>query len=262
MIAPTSTSTPIPLNTPFVPPTIVAAAPSEQFDSLLTYEYSLPSGWSQVRTENSLVLVDRTGKLTVSISEQVIEPWKYPTILALAAQLTPEEPSGWDRWNLVSKQSVRSGNAHEFRYGGEKNGVEYMNFIHWFMWGDIHVQVSAEVPEFDWNISGSIRSTLSSVLESFEPHDDSRIFTESDVLTILAQRLDDRPSGVFARDDVARARYEMTCRQILTDLVQTPLHFGAGMWQMSAQTLESVETWRVFAPSGSIVAQDTNQSRC
>lgn len=258
----TATPTRVPLGTPYVPPTIVAAAPGEQFNPQLNYSYTLSPGWSEVRTESSIILHDASGKIRVTITEKVTEPWKFPTAIALGIQSKPDQPANWDSWNLINQQSIRSGNAYEFQYTGMKDGVKHLNFIQWFMWGDIHVQVSAEVPEFDWDLSSSVRSSLSRVLESFEPHDGSRFFTESEVMTILAQRLDDRPSGIYARDEVVRARYEMTCRQIFTDLLSSPAHLGDGVWQASANTLQGTESWRVFEPSGSIIALDSNNSRC
>ncbi len=260
-LVPTATSTPVPLNTP-VPVTIVSAAPEDQFQPSLNYQYELASGWSEARTESSIILHDRSGKITVTIDEIVTEPWQYPTAVAHGIQLEPARPEGWDSWVKLSESSIRADEAYEHQYTGVKNGIEYRNFIQWFMWGDIRVQVSAEIPTFDWDFSSTVRGSLQRVLESFETHDGARFFTESDVLTVLAQRLDDRPSGVYARDEVVRARYELTCRQIFTDLIQAPVHLGDGIWQASANTLQGIETWRVFEPGGSFISFDSNNSRC
>lgn len=259
----TATPTAIPVaGTAYVPPQVVAAAPGDQFVPQLNHQYTLPTGWSEVKTDSSRVLYDPSGKISITITEHVVEPWKYPTALALGTQLLPSRPSGWEDWVFVSSRSIRSGNSYEFRYTGIKDNHTYTNFIQWYMWGDVHVQVSAEVPEFDWNASSAIRSGMSAVMNSFEPHDNSKQFTESEAMGILEQRLDERASGIYARDNVILARYEMTCNQIFTDLIQGAVHFGAGIWQMSAQALEGTETWRVFEPSGSVVALGSNKSRC
>lgn len=261
-LVPTATSTPVPVGTTYVPPTVVAAPTGNEFQSLLKHQYTLPNGWSEVRTESALVLYDSTRKISIKITEQTIEPWKYPTALALGVQSLPTKPADWDEWSLLSRRPIRSDSVYEFQYNGMKDNHKFVNFIQWFVWGDIHVQVSAEVPESDWNSNSSIRSNLTAVMDSFDPHDGSQVFTEAEAMALLAARMDDRQSGVFARDEVIKARYEMTCRQLFTELIQGAVHFGDGLWQMSAQTLDGTETWRVFEPSGAILALDYNKSTC
>lgn len=230
--------------------------------SRLNYDYTLPNGWTEVRTDNSLVLYDPSRRLSVTITEQIVEPWKFPTALALGAQLLPDEPTDWDEWNLGFQQPIGSGDSYKFEYDGKKFGHDYLNFIRWYLWGDSHVQVSAELSQEAWDSSPSLGTELNTLIGSFSPHDGTRVFTEEDVMTMLSLRLDERRSGIFARDEVLRARYELTCSQIFTDLISGAENFGGGVWQMSAQALEGQEAWRVYAPSGSIVAIDSNKSRC
>lgn len=259
---PTVTPTPAPVGSTYVPPRVAAAAPEQQFQSPLNYQYILPTGWSEVRTESSLILYDGTGKIGITITEQLIEPWKFPTALALAAQLNAAIPTNWDYWQVQSQRPIRSGSVYEFQYEGSRDGNLYKSFIQWFLWGDMHVQVSADVPQLDWDENASISHGLAAVMNSFEPHDGSPVYTESEAMALLEQRLDARQSGIFARNEIIRARYELTCNQIFTDLIPGADHFGDGLWQMTAQTLEGSESWRVYEPSGAVHAFDSNNSRC
>lgn len=259
---PTSTPIPAATSTAYIPPTITPASPGTEFEASLNYQYELPSGWSEVRTQSQLVLVDRSGKIIVNISEQQVEPWRFPTAIALGVALLPSQPNGWDEWSPIVKRPVKSDIVYEFRYGGLKDSQEYLNIIHWYMWGDVRIQVSVEVPTFDWNESPDVQRTVQDLLDGFEPHDGSSLFTSNEVLALLAPRMDERPSTIYARDEIARARYELTCAQIYQDLLEAPEYFGVGLWQMSAQTLSGTEAWRVYEPFGSVGALDSNNSVC
>lgn len=259
--APTATSTPAPTATPFIPPT-VAAAPEDLFIAQLNHQYVVPSGWSQSNTESSLVLWDRSGKINVTISESSVDRWRYPSVVALRGSTLPVLTSDWDSWSLGSEGVIKSGTAYEFQITGLKNGIPYRQYTHWYMWGDVLVEVSAEIPEFDWNNSITVRDNVLAVLNSFSPHDTTHLFTVQDVLGLLSDHFDDRPSGIRARDEVIRTSYEMTCRQLYTDLIQIPEYLSFGLWQVSAQTLTGTETWWVFEPNGSIMTLSSNLSKC
>ena len=253
--APTATATPL------VQPTI-SAAPDDLFKPVLNYDYTLPAGWSESRTDSSIVLADPSDKITVTITEKPVERWRYQTVIALGEITFPDRPSGWSLWFSNSSGPIKTGTAYEFNNGGTKRGVAYLNFIHWYVWGDMHVQLSAEIPQFDWASSVSIRSKLQSVLDTFTPHDETHLLTSDDVLAVMFERLDDRPSGIYARNDALRFRYELTCRDIYTDLMTEPEYLGTGLWQLTAQTIEGTETWWVFEPTGSIMTLNSNRNRC
>ncbi len=240
----------------------MSAAPGEQYVPLLNHQYEVPSSWSQVNTGSSIVVVDSSEKVTIEIAEMEVEPWLFPTVLALGDQLVPGIPSDWSEWELESSGSIKGGNAYEFQFSGTKHGVPYVSFVHWFMYGDVHIQLTADIPEFDWSASSEIRSNVRQVLDSFEPNDGHRLFTEERVMELLALRLDDRASGIYARNEEIRARYELTCGQILTDLPFQLAHLGDGLWQLTAQGLEGLESFRIFEPRGSIDAFTSNYSIC
>ncbi|MDA1297830.1 MAG: hypothetical protein O3B04_07520 [Chloroflexi bacterium] len=251
----------IPSPTPFVQPTVVAA-PEDLFDPLLNYRYTVPADWSERKTQSALVLADPSGKISVSITESTFERWRFQTIIALGATTFPDRPPGWSIWSSHSLGVIKANTAYEFQFKGVKNGIPYLQFIHWYVWGDVHVQVAADVPEFDWNAGTSVRSTLQSVLDNFAPHDETHLLTGQDVLAAMFDRLDNRPSGIYARNEALRMRFELTCRDIYTDLMSAPEYLGGGLWQLTAQTLEGTEAWWVFEPNGSIMSLNSNFSKC
>lgn len=255
-IAPTPTAT-----IPPVQPT-VSAAPVELFSSVLNYEYEVPSGWSETRTESSIVITDPSGKMKVTISETPVDRWRYQTVTALGAATFPEQPSGWNLWILKAVAAIKVATAYEFQFAGEKGVTPYLQFVHWYLWGDVHVEVAAEVPSFDWSTSAKVRSDVQLILDSFTPHDGANLLTSADVLAAIYERLDDRPSGIYGRNEELRMRYELTCRDIYNDMVMQPEYLGNGLWQVIAPTLQSVETWWVFEPGASIMTLNSNQSRC
>jgi hypothetical protein len=261
MASPTATPTPAPTATPFIPPT-VAAAPEDLFNPQLSYQYETPNGWSESKTESALVLWDTSGKISITITESPVDRWRYPSVVALRGSTLPELTSDWDSWAISSEAIIKSGRAYEFQITGMKSRVSYRQFTHWYVWGDVLVEVSAEVPEFDWNNSIVVRESVLAVLNSFSPHDTTNLFTTQDVLGLLNGHFDDRPSGIRARDEVIRTSYEMTCRQLYTDLIQIPEYLSFGLWQASAHTLTGTETWWVFEPNGSIMSVSSNLSKC
>lgn len=257
---PTSVPTAIP--TLFVPPT-VSGSPEDLFDQTLNYQYLVPTGWSIHRTESSLVLTDRTGKITVTVTEVPVERWRYQAVITLGTSTSPDRPSQWSTWTPISTSLIKSGAAYEFQYIGVKSGASYRQFVHWYIWGDVRVQVSADVPEFDWASNAAIRTTFQSILTTFTPHDGTHLLTNQDVLDLMFERLDDRPSGIFVRNEALRARVEMSCRDIYNDLLNPPDYLGNGLWQMTATTaLHGTEAWWVFEPNGSIMNLNSNISRC
>ncbi len=261
---PTATPTPIPtpVATLFVPPKVVAAAPGDQFQPILTHVYELPGQWSEVRTDSAVVFYDRTGRISVTISEQAVERWKYPNVYTLGAQTEPERPAEWDTWSIESREQLWNELAQEFVFSGAKHGIDYLNIVRWFFWGEVLVQFTVEVPRSDWEERVSIHDMLQGVLASFAPHDGTELFDETDVLALLRLRMTDRSSGIYGRDEVARARIELSCDEIFTDLLEIPVYLGRGVWQAQASTLSSTDSWQVFEPSGAIGAKNTNESVC
>ena len=213
-------------------------------------------------TDASVVLYDRSKKISVAVTEQMIERWKYPTVIALGVQKSPARPYGWTSWSLESGNWSQLGRTYEFMSVGIKHHLEYVNVTHWYLWGEVNVQVSAEIPSVDWEGQTSLYVELQKVLTSFAPHDDTTFLDKSDVLALMGTRLDERESGIYGRDEVLRARVELSCRQIFTDLLNLPVYRGEGVWQASASTLVGTEWWQIFEPSGTIQALISNQGVC
>ncbi len=258
---PLSTVLPAPTATPFIVPTVTGAAEG-QFQSLLNYQFNLPPGWSERLTDSSMVLSDPSGKISVTITEQPFERWRYQNIISYGVANFPDRPSGWDVWSNTSAGAIKFNTAWEYQFGGEKNGEQYLNFVHWYAWGDLQVQVSTEVPAFDWNFGPSVRTMVNTVTGSFKPHDETNMLTSEEVLAIMFERMDERPSNIYGRNDALRRRFEFTCRDIYNDMIIEPVYLGGGLWQISAPTSESVESWWVFEPAGSIMSVSSNISRC
>lgn len=264
-IRPTPTNTPIasPTPTAIVPPTVVAAPVEQQFEPLLNYGYSLLDGWTETRTDSSIVIYDSSLKISITISEQIEERWRYPTVGALGAQNSPVGPVGWETWEADSERWLGLEGKYEFIYIGTKHEIEYVNVIHWFLWGEVRVQVSADIPLEDWEQEEPrLRTDLEQFLDSFQPHVGPNFFDENDVLAMLATRFDDRKSGIFGRDEVARARVELSCQQIYTDFMEQPVYLGDGVWLARAETLEGIEFWELYEPTGEIQASQSNKSVC
>ena len=262
--SPTAVPTTAPTATATVPPVApaVSAAPVELFSSLLNYQYDVPSSWSETRTASSIVITDPSGKIKVTITEESVDRWRYQTVTALGAAQFPERPDGWELWVLKSVASIKVTTAYEFQFTGEKKSTPYLEFVHWYLWGDVHVSVTAEVPAFDWSTSARVRSDLSLILDSFTPHDGTNLMMSQDVLAAMYERMDERASGIYGRNEELRMRYELTCRDIYNNLLMQPEYLGNGLWQVAAPTLQGVETWWVFEPGGSIMTLNSNQSRC
>ena len=182
---------------------------------------------------------------------------------ALGVLSSPTQPNDWSTWDNIFKDWIYSGDAYEFVYTGVKHDIDYVNIVHWYLWGEINVQVSADIPRVMWEGEDTrLYDDLEEVLVSFNPHSGNGFFGESDVLALLYERMDDRKSGIFGRDEEIRARVELSCRDIFTDMLNQPVYLGDGVWQASAQTLESTEIWQVFEPNGFIQAQGSNMSVC
>lgn len=262
--SPTPIPTLVPTPTATVPPVqpTISAAPVEQFSSLLDHRYDVPAGWIETRTESSILITDPSGKITLTIAEKSVDRWRYQTVASLGSTQFPERPAGWDLWVLNTVGLIKVVAAYEFQFSGNKGGAPYLQFVHWYMWGDVHVSVSAEVPAFDWSTSSKVRSDVGLMLDSFTPHTGTNLLTEQDVLASLRDRLDDRASGINGRNEELQMGYEMSCRDIYNNLVMQPEYLGTGLWQVVAPTLQGVETWWVFEPGASIMPLNSNQSRC
>ncbi len=260
--AQTATPTPQPTTPAVVLPT-VNASPDDLFRSRLNYQYTLPSGWLQQRTESALVLYDASAKVSVTISEKPIERWRYQTVAAMGAATFPDRPNGWTVWSSQTVGLIKNGDAYEFQFTGTKNGQSYLQIVHWYFWGDVHVEVSLQVPRFDWDVNSNVRNQVQVVLDSFSPHDRTNLLTAQEVWDIMYERMDNRPSGVFARNEQARLRYELTCREIYEDLMQQPQYADGGVWQVVATTpFDGLQSWWVFEPSGTIMSLASNASGC
>jgi hypothetical protein len=242
-------------------PTVVSA-PAEPYKPVLTHSYTIPAGWNRTFTQDSAVITDASGKIVVKIKESTIERWRYPSVSVMGVSLFPERPAGWSQWSLTTAAPIKNNEAYEFQFVGILSGVSYLQFVHWYLWGDVHVEVSTEVPAFDWSSSVSTRNLVQSVMESFVAHTGTSLMTAQDVLEALYVRLDDRQSGIYTRDEVIRGRVELTCRDIYETLLGEPVYVGNGMWQATAYTMEGVETWWVYEPTGTVVAVNSNISRC
>lgn len=181
---------------------------------------------------------------------------------ALGIQESPVQPEGWTSWNGVSSDWPEPYDSYQFVLTGFKHGIEYVNVIRWFLWGEVHVSVSAEIPLVDWEGKTGLYDQLQDFLASFDPHDESRFFEEAEILELLSVRLDERKSGIYARDEVIRARVELSCRQVFTDLLLRPVYLGGGVWQASAPHILGTEFWQIFEPTGDIKAEISNQSVC
>lgn len=249
--------------TPTVEPTaVVVSAPADAYVPMLSYSYTLPDGWTQAVVDESILLSDSTGTINVTLTERTIDRWRFQAINVLGVTDFPERPKGWDTWFSSALGSIKGGQAFEFQFTGTKDDVSYLNFVHWYLWGDVNVEVDAEISSFDWNSSSTARSQLQTVLDSFKPHVGGQIMELEEIMLLLEARLDNRPAGVYVRDEVIRGRVEITCRQVFEDLLSEPEYVGNGTWQATAYTLEGAETWWIYEPTGSIVSVDSNKSRC
>ena len=81
---------------------------------MLSHVYELPAGWSEVRTDSSVVFYDQTGRINVAISERFIERWRYPTVYVLGALTEPERPAEWDTWSIGSRCGRYQSAGHAF----------------------------------------------------------------------------------------------------------------------------------------------------
>jgi hypothetical protein len=212
---------------------------------------------------DSVVLYDRSTSISVTITEFPVNRWRYPTVGVLGVLTSPNQPEDWTNWTNTTKNWKYSGTAYEFVYTGVKNDIDYVNIVHWHLWGEVNVQVSADIPKDLWDAEDDrLFNELQDVLESFNPHSGDGFFVESDVLSVLYGRMDDRDSTIYGRDETIPARVELSCRDIFTNLLQRPIYLGDGVWQAAAQTLEGTEFWHIFEPNGFIQAQQSNQSVC
>ena len=245
-----------------VPTAVVVSSPEDSYTPSLSYSYTLPEGWSQTVVGETIVLRNATGTTKVTISERTIDRWRYPDVNVFGVTNFPERPRGWDTWYSASTGLIKGGQAYEFQFTGAKNNVPYNNFVQWYLWGDVNVEVDAEILSSDWNAGGTDRYELLTFLESYKAHVGGPILTVEDVLGFLEERLDDRPAGVYVRDEVIRGRVEITCRQLFEDFLNQPEYVGNGTWQAVAYTVDGAETWWVYEPTGTIAAVNSNHSKC
>jgi hypothetical protein len=244
------------------PTAVIVSSPGDSYKTVLNHSYTVPAGWTKTVVGESIVLKNSAGTTKVTITERQIDRWRFPAINVLGVTSFPDRPVGWDTWYSASVGLIKGDQAYEYQFTGAKDNVSYLNFIQWYLWGDINVEVNSEITAFDWNSSSAARAELQSVLDSFKPHDGVAVMTVSEVLAVLEERLDNRPSGIYVRDEVIRGRVELTCRQVFEDLLNQPEYVGNGTWQTSAYTLDGVETWWVYEPSGTIVSVNSNRSKC
>ncbi len=264
IVIPTATPTSVPNPTPtsVIPPTIVAAAPGDQFEPTLSYQYELPRGWSEVRSGTELVLYDSTRMARIIITERNVDRPRYPTIAFLGIEQNPDQPVGWTSWDQQYKDWPAPGTFYRFMYEGENHGIPYMNLVYWYLWGEVHVEVSAEIPVADWDERHDMFDEMMEVLDSFTPHIDEPRLELIDVLASLDEYMTDRLSEIYGRDEQIRARVELTCQQIFDTLVLLPTYMGNGTWQASAPNMQTVERWFIYEPGGSVAPDLANQSSC
>jgi hypothetical protein len=201
--------------------------------------------------------------VTIDIKARIADRVRFPSVQIYAASENPVFSGAWTNVDLIGTNSLRNGQAVEFVYAGDLNGVRQHLIVHWYLRGDRLIEVTLRVNGASWQ-NLDVQDDVRMVLASFAvDHAGARVPLE-DVFNAVTERFPGNPrSGIIVRDDIAGGTVELTCIEAVAPHVQQPVYQGNGEWKI-VTSLEphGYNEWTVYEPGLQVVASAGNDSNC
>lgn len=234
---------------------------SGTFEPLLTYSYLLPRDWEEIVGDDETVIVHRSGDVHVSLRERTVDRSFFKSIIEVGQS---QEPTDFVDWSERSLFDVRVTGPYSYRleYAGTKLGEQRIAIVEWHLWGELLVEVVIEADASVWAQNTNLRNTARLVAASFTPDASASLVEASQVENLLRVRFGQKLSNVFVTSETSAGQVELSCRQVLNDLLSEPVYVRSGQWQVFAVTQQGAQVWQVFEPTLNIVPAEHNTSTC
>ena len=254
-ILPTPTTVPVPVFT------VTLLDRSGTYAPVISYDYVVPDQWQAVIGDDEIVLEDPSGTARVTLRELQVDRSQVDSLSELILVDQPDDFVDWADRSLSDSRTINA-LAHEFSYAGTKYGEQYVATVRWQLRGELLIEVTTEATAAGWAGDSRLRNRTALAAASFTSFPDLPVASLFEIENQLMVRFGQRPSGIFQSQNGGSGTAELTCRDVFSDLLSTPLYSGSGTWQVFAVGDQGAQVWQIFEPSQSIVPAAHNTSAC
>lgn len=234
---------------------------SGTFAPVMPYQYSIPLDWVEVTGDDEIVLTHRTRQAQVTVRERSVDRALIESIVKLA-QL--EDPVAFVDWNERSLFDISLTGEHSlrFEYAGTKLDEPQIAVVDWYLWGELLIEVVTESEASAWALDTNLHNTAQLVAASFAPDESIPLVDAVAIENQLRVLFNQKPSNIFVDSANGAPQFELSCKQVLLDVLSEPVYVGSGEWQVFAVTQQGAQVWQVFEPTLNITAATHNTSNC
>lgn len=234
---------------------------SGTFVPVMPYQYSVPLDWVEITGDDEIVLTHRTRQVQVTVRERPVDRALIESIVELA-QL--KDPVAFVDWNERSLFDIRLTGEHSLRleYAGTKLGGPQFAVVDWYLWGELLVEVVTESEAPAWALDSNLHNTGQLIAASFAPDESTPLVDGVAIENQLRVRFNDKLSNIFVDSANDAPQFELSCKQVLLDVLSEPVYVGSGEWQVFAVTQQGAQVWQVYEPTLNITAATHNTSDC
>lgn len=238
---------------------------SGTFEPVMPYEFLIPLDWKIFVGTSEIVVAHRSDKAQVSLLERPADRSQAESIVDLAGLLEPVAFLDWSERSLFNV-SVTGDDSLQFEYAGTKLGKPQVAVVDWYLWGELLIEVVTEADASAWAADTNLHNTAQLVAASFAPNTKSSLASAAEVQNLLQARFNHQPSNIFTSQSVGTeggvVRTQLSCKQVLVDLVSQPVYVGSGTWQVFAVTEQGAQVWQIYEPTLNILPAGHNTSSC
>ncbi|MDA1297277.1 MAG: hypothetical protein O3B04_04640 [Chloroflexi bacterium] len=257
--SPTPTAGPAP--TPTAMPPLTPPDSSGTFVPAVAKNYVVPDEWHAVVGDDEIVIAHSSGAARITLREHRVDRSEILSLREIISLGEPDRFIDWSERSLLASRAL-SDLAHEFSYSGTKRGEPYVATVQWRLRGELLIEVVTEMAAARWSGDSKLRNTAALAAASFNPLPDAALASAVEIEGQLLVRFNQRRSGIFLSSDSRAGRTELTCREVLYDLLSPPVYVGSGVWLVFAVGDQGAQVWQIFEPSLSIVPSAHNTSGC
>lgn len=234
---------------------------SATFKPVLPYSYSLSLDWEEIIGDDEIVLAHSSGSARITLRERTVSRSSAEPVTDILSRLVPVEFVDWNE-RSVSDSRVTGTNSYRREYAGTKQGEPHVAVVDWYLWGVLLVEVVTEAEANAWAADTNLRNTAMLLAASFATDGTTSLATSVEINNQLRVRFNDRVSGIFVDSANGAPRVQLSCRQVLLDLLSQPFYVGSGEWQVFALTNQGAQVWQIFEPTLNIVSAAHNTGSC
>lgn len=234
---------------------------SGTFEPVLPVSYVLPLDWEDVIGDDEIVLVHRSDQTRITVRERHVDREFMESVIDLVRIDVPTEFVDWSERSLFDARVVGS-NSVRLEYAGTKFNESYIAIVDWYLWGELLVEVVTEAEATAWALDTNLHNTALLLATSFTPDPVVQLANAAEIENQLRVRFNQRDSNIFVNSVGNAVRTQLSCREVLFDLLSGPVYVSSGEWQVFAVTEQGAQVWRVFEPTLNIVPADHNTSSC